>query len=85
LVFYLEWILMIPRIAVEKALKVATGYGVHNLIDLGKPEGIFFICPIKISIINTHSPIFILFRYKNGIGEPVWVVHFFNKNWCLTI
>jgi hypothetical protein len=49
------------------------------LIDPWKPEGFFFACHIKISIINTHSPIFILFGYKNGIGEPIWVVHFFNK------
>jgi hypothetical protein len=55
------------------------GCGVYNLIDLGQPKGIFFACLIKISIINTHPPIFILFRYKNGIGEPIRVVHFFNE------
>jgi hypothetical protein len=53
--------------------------GVHNLIDKGEPEGIFFACLIKIGIINTHSPIFILFGYKNGIGEPILVVHFPNE------
>jgi hypothetical protein len=35
---------MIPGIAVEKTLKPATGCGVHNLIDSGKPERIFFAC-----------------------------------------
>jgi hypothetical protein len=50
------------------------------MIDPGKPEGIFFACLIKINIINTHPPIFILFWYKNRIGEPIWVVHFFKKS-----
>jgi hypothetical protein len=49
------------------------------MIDLGKPEGIFFTCLIKISIINTHPLMFILFGYKNGIGKPIWVVHFLNE------
>jgi hypothetical protein len=71
LVFYIEGNLMILEIAVEKTWKAATGSGVHNLIDPGKPEGIFFVFLIKISIINTHPPIFIYFRYKNGIGEPI--------------
>jgi hypothetical protein len=38
-----------------------------------------FTCLVEISIINTHPPIFILFRYRYGIGEPIWVVHFFDK------
>jgi hypothetical protein len=45
---------MILGIAIEKTSKAATGCGVHNLIDPGKPEGIFFECLIKINIINTH-------------------------------
>jgi hypothetical protein len=57
----------------------ATGCGVHNLIDPRQPEGVFFACLIKIGIMNTHPPIFILFWYKNGIGEPIQVVHFLNK------
>jgi hypothetical protein len=40
---------------------------------------IFFACLVEIGIINTHPPIFILYRYKNRIGEPIRVVHFFNK------
>jgi hypothetical protein len=38
-----------------------------------------FTCLIKISIIDTHPPFFILFGYKNTIGKPIRVVHFFNK------
>jgi hypothetical protein len=70
---------MIPKIALEKTEKATIGCGVHSLIDLGKPEGIFFACLVKISIINTHSPIFIHFGYKNGIGDPIQVVHFLNE------
>jgi hypothetical protein len=57
----------------------ATCCGVRNLIDLRKAEGIFSACLIKISIINTHPPIFILFGYKNRIGEPIRVVYFLNE------
>jgi hypothetical protein len=70
---------MIHRIAVEKTYKAATGRGVHNLIDPREPEGIFFACLIKIGIINTHPLIFILFVYKNMIGDPIWMVHFLNE------
>jgi hypothetical protein len=79
LVFYFERNLIITQVEVEKTKKVATNYGVQTLIDMGKPEGIFFACLIKISVINTHPPIFILFWYKIRIGEPIWVVHFLNK------
>jgi hypothetical protein len=60
LVFFLEGNLMIPKIAVEKIWNAAISRGVHNLIDSGEPEGIFFTCLIKIGIINTHPPIFII-------------------------
>jgi hypothetical protein len=70
---------MIPGIAVKETLKAAASCGVHNLIDPGQPEGICFACLIKISIINTHPPIFILFRYKNGIDKLIPMVHFFNE------
>jgi hypothetical protein len=43
-------------------------------------KGIFLACLIKIYIIDTHPPIFILFGYKDRIGEPVQVVHFFNES-----
>jgi hypothetical protein len=70
---------MIPGIAVKETLKAAASCGVHNLIDPGQPEGICFACLIKISIINTHPLIFILFGYKNRIGEPIRVVYFLNE------
>jgi hypothetical protein len=79
LVFFFEGDLMISHVTVKKTLKDASGHGVHNRIDSRQTEGIFFACLIKICIINTHPPIFILFGYKDGIGEPIQVVHFFNK------
>jgi hypothetical protein len=45
----------------------------------GKGTLIFFVWLIKISIINTYSLIFILLGYKNGIDEPIWMIHFLNK------
>jgi hypothetical protein len=70
---------MISRIALKETYKALANHGVHNLIDLRQPEGIFFACLIKIGIINTHPPIFILFRYNNRIGKPIRVVHFLNE------
>jgi hypothetical protein len=70
---------MIPGITVEKTSKAITGCGVHNLIDLGGARRDLFAYLIKISIINTHPPIFILFVYKNGIDKPIRVVHFLNE------
>jgi hypothetical protein len=46
---------------------------------LGQVERIFFACLIKICIINAYPPIFILFIYKNGIGEPIREIHFFDE------
>jgi len=37
---------------------------------------------IEISVINTHSPFIVLFSYKDRIGEPIGVIHFFNKSGC---
>jgi hypothetical protein len=71
---------MVTRITIKETYKVAAGRGVHNLIDSGQAEGIFFACLVKICIINTHPPIFILFWYKNRIGEPICVVHFFYES-----
>jgi hypothetical protein len=69
LVFYLEGNLMIPRVAVEKTYKATTGCGAHNLIHPGLPEGIFFACLIKISIINTHLLIFIRLGTRTGLAS----------------
>jgi hypothetical protein len=45
-------------------------------MDSGQAEGIFFVCLIKIYIINTHP---VIFKNKDGIAEPIWVVQFLTK------
>jgi hypothetical protein len=70
---------MITRVTIKKTQKATTDRGVHDLIDSGQAEQMFFACLVEISIINTHPPIFILFRYKYEIGESIWLVHFFDK------
>jgi hypothetical protein len=49
------------------------------LIDSGQAKRIIFACVVTISIINTHHPIFILFRQKYRISKPIRVLHFFDK------
>jgi hypothetical protein len=64
LIFLFEGNLMITRVTIKETLKVAAYHGVHDLINLKQAERIFFACLVEICIINTHPPIFILFRYK---------------------
>jgi hypothetical protein len=35
---------------------------------------------VEIGIIDTHSPFFILFQYKNRVSYPLWVDYFFNES-----
>jgi hypothetical protein len=34
---------------------------------------------IEIGVVNTHSPIIVLFLYKDGISYPLWMDYFFNE------
>ena len=45
----------------------AAGGGVYNLIYLRQTEGVFRAVFVKISVINTHSPFFILFLNENMV------------------
>jgi len=37
---------------------------------------------IEFGVINAHSPFIILFSYKDRIGEPIGVIHFFIELGC---
>ena len=61
LVVFLEGYLVIARVTIEEEEQFATGGGVYNLIYPRQTEGVFRAVFVKISVINTHSPFFILF------------------------
>ena len=52
---------MIARVIVEEGEQFAAGGGIYNLIYSRQTEGVFRVVFVKISVINTHSPFFILF------------------------
>ena len=59
---------MIPGIIVKEGEQFTSSGGVYNLVYLRQAEGVFRAVFVKISIINTHSPFFILFLNKNRIS-----------------
>ena len=70
---------MISRVGIKKTQYLASGRGVHHLVDTRKTERIFGTCLIEIGIINTHAPFSILFLYKYRVSQLVGVVDFLNE------
>ena len=52
---------MIARLTIEEGEQFTVGGGVYNLIYLRQTEGVFRVVFVEISVINAHSPFFILF------------------------
>ena len=67
LVFFLEGDLVIAEVSIEEGEQFAAGGGVYNLIYLRQTEGVFRIVFVKISVINTHSPFYILFLNEKWV------------------
>ena len=61
LVVLFEGYLVIAGVIVEEGEQFAANGGVYNLVYLRRTEGVFRVVFVKISVINTHSPFFILF------------------------
>ena len=58
---------MIARVTVKEGEQFIAGGGVYDLVYLRQAEGVFRAVFVKISIINTHSPFFILFLNENMV------------------
>ena len=67
LVFFLEGDLVIAGVTVKEGEQFAAGGGVYNLVYLRQTKGVFRAVFVKISVINAHSPFFIVFLNKNGV------------------
>ena len=67
LVFFLEGDLVIAGVTIKEGEQFVAGGGVYNLIYPRQTEGAFRAVFVKISVINTHSPFFILFLNKNRV------------------
>ena len=58
---------MIAGVTVEEGEEFTTSGGVYNLVYPRQAEGVFRAVFVKISIINTQSPFFILFSNENRV------------------
>ena len=61
LVFFLEGDLVIARVTVKEGEQFVADGGVYNLVYPWQTERVFGVVFVKISVINAHSPFFILF------------------------
>ena len=52
---------MIVGVTVKEGEQFRADGGVYNLVYPRQTEGVFRVVFVKISVINTHSPFFILF------------------------
>ena len=67
LVFFLEGDLVIAGVTVKEGEQFAASGGVYNLVYPRQTEGVLRVVFAKISVINTHSPFFILFLNENRV------------------
>ena len=58
---------MIARVTVKEGEQFAASGGVYNLVYPRQIEGVFRAVFIEISVINAHSPFFILFLNENRV------------------
>jgi hypothetical protein len=77
LVFFLDYDLVVPGVAVEEAEQVAAHRGVDDLINPWQPEGVFGVVLIEVSVVDAHSPLAcVLLMYEDRVGEPLRMEYF---------
>ena len=67
LVVFFEGYLVISGVTVEEGEEFAAGGGVYNLVYPRQTEGVFRAVFVEISVIDSHSPFFILF-FEQELG-----------------
>ena len=67
LVFFLEGDLVITGVTVKEGEQFVAGGGVYNLVYPRQAKGVFRAVFVKISVINTYFPFFILFSNENRV------------------
>jgi hypothetical protein len=83
LIFFFKGNLMVARVAIKEEEQDAAGFGVNDLVDAWKCEGILRAVPIEIGVIHTHPPfIDILFQDKCRVSQPLWLKNFFDETSC---
>ena len=59
---------MIARVTIKEGEQFTAGGGIYNLIYPRQTKGVFRAVFVKISVINAHSPFFIIFSNANRIS-----------------
>ena len=67
LVILFEGYLVIAGVTVEEGEEFIAGSGIYNLVYPRQTKGVFRAVFIKISVISTHSPFFIVFLNENRV------------------
>ena len=70
---------MVPRVCIKEAQGFAPQGQVDYLIYAWQRKQILRACLIEAGVVNTHSPFPAFLFYKNGIGQPLWVVYFLDE------
>ena len=73
---------MIARVTVKEGEEFIAGGGVYHLVYPRKIKEVFRAVFIEISVINSHSPFFILLLNKDWVCQPLRMIHFFIKSGC---
>ena len=59
--------MVIARVTVKEGEQFASSGGVYNLVYPRQTEGVLRAVFVKMSVINAHSPFFILFSNENRV------------------
>jgi hypothetical protein len=70
---------VITRVGIQETQELSSDHEVYNLVNAGKGEQIFRTCLVQARVVNTNSPLSILFWYKNQICFLVRVLDLFSK------
>jgi hypothetical protein len=62
---------VITRVAIEEREKFASGHRVDHLVNTRETKRVLRTVFVKISVVNAHSLLIILFPYNYWIGEPI--------------
>jgi hypothetical protein len=80
LIFFLDSDLVVPRVAVEEAEKVAARRGVDDLNNPRQPEGVLGAVLVEVGVVDSHPPVdCVLLSDEDGVGKPLRMEDFADK------
>ena len=71
---------MVAGVGIKEAEGFAPRGRVDYLVYARQRKRILWARFVETRVVNTHPPFPTLLLYKNGIGKPLWVVHFLDES-----